>query len=180
MSYSDIFQHDVWGIRCKNPIYVNGSCVSNSSYSTVQIYPLVSLMVQRTSTEGEKSDLFDDLSIIMATTENCKADFNLSRNSQLDHMLFFSCQMSSFINFSLRKWHSKKKIKGGIALLFFFFLKSRKSDCKTQDEVTFFRNGSTLCPVSFATTAQSEVLKPAVQFVKKVLHIYNISKIRDH
>lgn len=170
ISYGDVFQHDVWGIRCKNPIYVNGSCMSNSSYSTVQIYPLVSLMVQRTSTEGEKSDLFDDLSIIMATTENCKADFNLSRNSQLDHMLFFSCQMSSFINFSLRKWHSKKK-RVQLHLFFKFFSMSRKPNCKTQDEVTCFRNGSALCPVCFATTVQFEVLQFFMQFIKKVLHI---------
>lgn len=56
VSYGYIFQHGVQGIRCKNPIYVNGSCVSNSSYATVQIYPPVSLMVQRTSTEGERSE----------------------------------------------------------------------------------------------------------------------------
>lgn len=128
ISYGYIFQHGVQGIRCKNPIYVNGSCVSNSSYTTVQIYPLVSLVVQRASTGGEKSDLFDDLSIIMATRENCKADFNLCRNSYLDHMLFFSCQMSSFINFSLRKWYSKKKKKGSKSLSFFFFKESRKSN----------------------------------------------------
>lgn len=118
ISYSYIFQHGVQGIRCKNPIYVNGSCVSNSSYTTVQIYPLVPLMVQRPAQRGRRmSDLFDDLSITMATRENCKADFNLCRNSQLDHMLFFSCQMSSFINFSLRKWHAESK--GFFVYLFF-------------------------------------------------------------